>query len=87
VLLHDPLLEVGTTASGWAHQHTAAEIRAGRLRNVDGTRSELLDLAPPAATLQLEIKGMVRGPLCSAAVGRRGGACLQSENIRRGSQA
>jgi hypothetical protein len=65
VLLHDPLLEVGTTVSGWTHRHIAAEIRAGRLRDVGGTRSEerpmlldeLLDLAPPAATLRLEING------------------------------
>ena len=64
VLLHDPLLDLGTTVSGWAHQRTAAEIRAGRLRNRDGTVSderpllldELLDLAPPGATLQLEVK-------------------------------
>ncbi len=64
VLLHDPLLEVGTTVSGWAHQRTAAEIRRGWLRHIDGTRSEerpllldeLLDLAPPGVTLQLEVK-------------------------------
>ena len=64
VLLHDPLLDVGTTVSGWAHQRTAMEIRAGRLRHRDGTVSderpllldELLDLAPPGATLQLEVK-------------------------------
>ena len=64
VLLHDPLLDLGTTVSGWAHQRTAAEIRAGRLRNRDGTVSderpllldELLNLAPPGATLQLEVK-------------------------------
>src|SRR2546430_431935 len=64
VLLHDPLLEVGTTVSGWAHERSAAEIRAGRLRHRDGTPSEerpllleeLLELAPPGATLQLEVK-------------------------------
>jgi len=64
VLLHDPLLDLGTTVSGWAHQITAAEIRAGRLRNLDGSVSderpllldELLDLAPPGARLQLEVK-------------------------------
>jgi glycerophosphoryl diester phosphodiesterase len=64
VLLHDPLLEVGTTVSGWAHERTAVEIRAGRLRHPDGTPSderpllldELLELAPPGATLQLEVK-------------------------------
>jgi glycerophosphoryl diester phosphodiesterase len=64
MLLHDPLLEVGTTLSGWAHEHTAAQIRGGRLRHRDGTPSderpllldELLELAPPSATLQLEVK-------------------------------
>jgi len=64
VLLHDPLLEVGTTVSGWTHEHTAAEICAGRLRHPNGTPSEerpllldeLLELAPPGATLQLEVK-------------------------------
>jgi glycerophosphoryl diester phosphodiesterase len=64
VLLHDPLLEVATTLSGWAHQRTAAQIRAGRLRNRDGTPSderpllldELLELVPSDATLQLEVK-------------------------------
>lgn len=64
MLLHDPLLEVGTTVSGWAHRCTAAEIHAGWLRHCDGRPSddrtllldELLDLAPPGATLQLEVK-------------------------------
>jgi glycerophosphoryl diester phosphodiesterase len=64
VLLHDPLLELGTTLSGWSHERTAAEILAGRLRQADGTPSdqrpllldELLELAPPRATLQLEVK-------------------------------
>jgi glycerophosphoryl diester phosphodiesterase len=64
VLLHDALLELGTTLTGWAHQCTAAEIRAGRLRHRDGTPSdervllldELLELAPHDGTLQLEVK-------------------------------
>ena len=64
VLLHDPLLEVGTTVSGWARERTAAEICAGRLRHPDGTPSderplrldELLELAPPGVRLQLEVK-------------------------------
>jgi glycerophosphoryl diester phosphodiesterase len=64
VLLHDPLLELGTTLSGWAHERTAAQIRAGTLRHRDGTASEerpllldeLLELAPAGATLQLEVK-------------------------------
>jgi glycerophosphoryl diester phosphodiesterase len=64
VLLHDPLLDLGTTVSGWAHQRTAAQIRGGWLRNRDGTPSEqrpllleeLLEIAPPGAMLQLEVK-------------------------------
>jgi len=64
VLLHDPLLEVGTTLSGWTHERTAAQIRAARLRHRDGTPSEerpllleqLFELAPADATLQLEVK-------------------------------
>jgi glycerophosphoryl diester phosphodiesterase len=64
VLLHDPLLELGTTLTGWAHERTAAQITAGRLRQRDGTPSEerpllldeLLELAPPGTTLQLEVK-------------------------------
>jgi len=64
VLLHDPLLEVGTTLTGWAHERPAAQIRAGRLRRRDGTPSdehpllldELLELAPPCAKLQLDVK-------------------------------
>ena len=64
VLLHDPLLELGTTLSGWAHERTAAQIRTGRLRQRDGTpseehplrRDERPELAPPGATLPLEVK-------------------------------
>jgi glycerophosphoryl diester phosphodiesterase len=64
VLLHDPLLELGTTLTGWAHERTAAQITAERLRQRDGTPSEehpllldeLLELAPPGTRLQLEVK-------------------------------
>ena len=65
VLLHDPLLALGTTTSGFAHERTATQILAGRLLDRDGKPSterpmlldELLDeLAPPDVMLQLEIK-------------------------------
>jgi glycerophosphoryl diester phosphodiesterase len=64
VLLHDPLLQLGTNLAGWAHQRTAAEICAGRLRDRTGGPSderplrlgELLDLVPRDVALQLEIK-------------------------------
>ena len=32
VLLHHPLLPIGTTLEGWTHERTAAAICAGRLR-------------------------------------------------------
>ena len=64
VLLHDPLLQLGTTATGWAREPTAAEICAGWLRDSAGRPSrerplrlgELLDLVPEGIALQLEIK-------------------------------
>jgi glycerophosphoryl diester phosphodiesterase len=64
VLLHDPLLALGTTLDGWAHQRTAAEITAGRLLDRAGKPtterplllSELLEVAPVGLTLQLEVK-------------------------------
>jgi glycerophosphoryl diester phosphodiesterase len=64
VLLHDPLLALGTTLDGWAHQRTAAEIAAGRLLDRAGKPtgerplllSELLEAAPVGLTLQLEVK-------------------------------
>jgi glycerophosphoryl diester phosphodiesterase len=64
VLLHDPLLPLATTLSGWAHEHTASEILAGRLLDRAGEPteerplllSELLRAAPAELTLQLEVK-------------------------------
>jgi glycerophosphoryl diester phosphodiesterase len=64
VLLHDPLLSLGTTLEGWAGQRTAAELCRGRLLNRHGRPSdqrpmllsELLDAAPAELTLQLEVK-------------------------------
>ena len=64
VLLHDPLLRVGTTLDGWAHQRRAAEIRAGRLRDRRGeptderplTLDELLAATPGDLPLQIEVK-------------------------------
>jgi glycerophosphoryl diester phosphodiesterase len=64
VLLHDPLLQLDTDLSGWAHERTAAEIVAGRLRDHQGKPTgerplrleQLLELAPSGMPLQLEIK-------------------------------
>jgi glycerophosphoryl diester phosphodiesterase len=38
VLLHDPLLALGTTTSGWAHERTAAQILAGVSLTITGSR-------------------------------------------------
>jgi glycerophosphoryl diester phosphodiesterase len=64
VVLHDPLLSLGTTLSGWAHERAASEICAARLRDRGGAvvdegpmrLAELLDLLPGDLPLQLEVK-------------------------------
>ena len=63
VLLHDPLLSLGTNLSGWAHERSAAELRSGRLLGGDGPSDEppmfldeLLDTVPADLPLQLEVK-------------------------------
>ncbi len=64
VLLHDPLLTLGTTLDGWARQRTAEEIRSALIRDSAGEPTaehpllleELIDLVPEAVGLQLEVK-------------------------------
>ena len=64
VLLHDPLLKLGTTIDGWAHQRSAAEIRRARIRNRGGeptderplTLDELLAATPRDLPIQVEVK-------------------------------
>src|SRR5919106_3833549 len=64
VLLHDPLLEVNTTLSGWAHERTLREICSSRLRGSGGEPSgdrplsleEFLAIVPDHLDLQLEVK-------------------------------
>jgi glycerophosphoryl diester phosphodiesterase len=64
VLLHDPLLQLGSTLTGWARERTASEICAERLRDAAGRPSrerpmrltELLELLPDEIALQLEVK-------------------------------
>jgi glycerophosphoryl diester phosphodiesterase len=64
VLLHDPLLTLGTTLDGWAHQKSAEEIRSALIRDSAGVPTaehpllleELIDMAPEAVRLQLEVK-------------------------------
>lgn len=78
-LLHDPWLETGTTASGWAHETTWADLRRARLRNRHGKPTqespmlveELLDSAPPELIVQLEVKAY-----CDPALARATAAAL-----------
>ncbi len=64
VLLHDPLLTLGTTLDGWAHKRTAEEIRSALIRDSSGRPTaehpllleELIELVPETVRLQLEVK-------------------------------
>ncbi len=64
VLLHDPLLELNTTARGWAHERSLAAIRASRLRDGRGiptdqrplSLEEVLREIPDGVVVQLEVK-------------------------------
>jgi glycerophosphoryl diester phosphodiesterase len=65
VCLHDPLLGIGTTLEGWAHERSAAAICNGRLRDASGAPTserplrlgELLELvAADALRVQVEVK-------------------------------
>jgi glycerophosphoryl diester phosphodiesterase len=67
VLLHDPLLHRGTTLTGWAQDHTAAEISTSFTRDRSGRPSPehplLLDqlwplLGDRELTVQLEVKAI-----------------------------
>ncbi len=63
-LLHDPLLSLGTTLQGWAHERTAAEIARANLLDRNGletaerplTLDELLAHAPSDLPIQVEVK-------------------------------
>jgi glycerophosphoryl diester phosphodiesterase len=62
--LHDAYLPLGTTLTGWAHERRAADVLAGRLLDREGRATaerpllvdELLDLVPPALTVQVDVK-------------------------------
>ncbi|HEY6638903.1 MAG TPA: glycerophosphodiester phosphodiesterase [Solirubrobacterales bacterium] len=64
VLLHDPLLSLGTTLSGWVHERTLREILGGSLLDSDGepagepplTLEHLLEVVPLDLTVQVEVK-------------------------------
>jgi glycerophosphoryl diester phosphodiesterase len=64
VLLHDPLLALGTTLDGWAHKRSSAEILGARILDRDGrptaerplTLDELLAATPGDLPIQAEVK-------------------------------
>src|SRR5262245_45964363 len=64
VLLHDPLLSLGTTLTGWAHERTLEELLGGSLLGADGepagepplTLNQLLEAVPLDLTVQVEVK-------------------------------
>ena len=64
VLLHDPLLSLGTTLSGWAHERTLEELLEEALLDSDGeppgepplTLERLLEAAPLDLIVQVEVK-------------------------------
>jgi glycerophosphoryl diester phosphodiesterase len=71
VCLHDPLLGIGTTLEGWAHERTAAAICHARLRDAAGAPTserplrlgEVLELTGGGVGLQLEVKAHADGTL------------------------
>jgi glycerophosphoryl diester phosphodiesterase len=64
VLLHSPLLSLGTTLLGWAHERTLEELLEGSLLGPDGgpagepplTLDRLLDYTPLDLIVQVEVK-------------------------------
>jgi glycerophosphoryl diester phosphodiesterase len=64
VLLHNPLLSLGTTLSGWAHERTLEELLEGSLLGPTGqpadepplTLDRLLDYTPLDLIVQVEVK-------------------------------
>ena len=88
VLLHDPLLSLGTTLDGWAHERTAAYIAGASIRDRDGvptaerplTLAELVADAPADLPIQVEVKAHADPVLAR----RTAGAVC--ERYRRGPQ-
>ena len=64
VLLHSPLLSLGTTLDGWAHERTLDQLLESSLLGPDGepsgdrplTLDQLLEAAPLDLTVQVEVK-------------------------------
>jgi glycerophosphoryl diester phosphodiesterase len=64
VLLHDPLLSLCTTLSGWAHERTLDELSRSSLLDEGGDPADepplmldqLLEMTPPELIVQVEVK-------------------------------
>jgi glycerophosphoryl diester phosphodiesterase len=64
VLLHSPLLSLGTTLEGWAHERRLEEVLSGSVLDSDGEPAgepplvldQLLEAAPLDLTVQVEVK-------------------------------
>jgi glycerophosphoryl diester phosphodiesterase len=86
VLLHDPLLSLGTTLDGWAHERTGAEIARGRILDRHRvptaerplTLDELLTHVPADLPIQVEVKAHADPELA------RRTAAVVCERYRRG---
>ena len=71
VLLHDPLLELGTTLTGWAHERRSREIAGSFLRDRNGRPTterplflgEVLEATPEDLPVQVEVKAHANPPL------------------------
>ena len=92
VLLHDPLLSLGTTLSGWVHERTLEEVLGGKLRGRDGdpagepplTLEQLLEYAPLDLIVQTEVKTQSNPELArrtSAAICDRYAGSRQRERL------
>ena len=89
---HDPLLEISTAdLSGWAHEHTAAELGRARLLDTNGRPSdqtvmslrELLEAIPVDLPLQLDVKAYADRALARRTSQR---CCEIAEELRRSEQ-
>jgi glycerophosphoryl diester phosphodiesterase len=64
VLLHEPLLSLGTTLPGWAHERTLDELEEASILGPGGepageppmTLDRLLEMTPPGLIVQVEVK-------------------------------
>jgi glycerophosphoryl diester phosphodiesterase len=92
VLLHSPLLCLGTTLSGWAHECTLKELLGASILDQDGepagepplTLEQLLKAAPLDLTVQVEVKTQSSPELArrtAAAICERFGSSRQRERL------